>query len=156
MEFIIFLSGIDKLILSFIYDANFSVVENHSQCFLNYRFVGFYQSSKRKLIICTDNIKRQTGYKRNGKFRRKSDSSNKTAFYIRRAFRHEVTHAIQACNKGEVLDKSIFENRKLHSNKLQSLYSSARFSGKKQTEYEAYWMEDRPRIVLSMIKKYCL
>jgi len=46
---------------------------------------------------------------------------------------------------------------KLHQNKRKSLeFSTSNFSGTYAKEVEAYILEDKPKKVKNMIKKYCL
>ena len=76
---------------------------------------------------------------------------------IRKALRHEATHAIQKCNNNKTVgDIKILEG-KLHQSKRRSLeFSNSNFSGNYAKEVEAYILEDKPKKVKNMIKKYCL
>ena len=82
MEFIIFLSKIDKEILDLLIKANYTVEEN-------------------KIIICTENAKRKTNYRNEKKLPKKDNF--KTELVIRKALRHEATHAIQKCNNNKTV-----------------------------------------------------
>ena len=136
MEFIIFLSKLDKEILELLIKANYEVEEN-------------------KIIICTENAKRKTNY-RNKKLLSNKDNF-KTKLAIRKALRHEATHAIQKCNNNKTVgDIKILEG-KLHQSKRKPLeFSTSNFSGTYAKEVEAYILEDKPKKVKNMIKKYCL
>ena len=74
MEFIIFLSKLDKEILELLVKANYIVEEN-------------------KIIICTENAKKKTNYR--NKNQQPNKDNFKTERAIRKALRHEATHAIQ-------------------------------------------------------------
>ena len=136
MEFIIFLSKLDKEILELLIKANYEVEEN-------------------KIIICTENAKRKTNY-RNEKQRPNKDNF-KTKLAIRKALRHEATHAIQKCNNNNIVGDIKKLEAKLHQSKRRSLeFSTSNFSGTYAKEVEAYILEDKPKKVKNMIKKYCL
>ena len=76
---------------------------------------------------------------------------------IRKALRHEATHAIQKCNNNKIVgDIKSLEN-KLHQSKRRALeFSTSNFSGTYAKEVEAYVLEDKPKKVKNMIQKYCL
>jgi len=76
---------------------------------------------------------------------------------IRKALRHEATHAIQKCNKNKIVGDIKILEEKLHQGKRKSLeFSTSNFSGTYEKEVEAYILEDKPKKVKNMIKKYCL
>jgi len=76
---------------------------------------------------------------------------------IRKALRHEATHAIQKCNKNKIVGDIKILEEKLHQSKRKSLeFSTSNFSGTYEKEVEAYILEDKPKKVKNMIKKYCL
>ena len=81
----------------------------------------------------------------------------KTERAIRKALRHEATHAIQKCNNNKIIgDIKKLEN-KLHQTKRKALkFSTSNFSGTYAKEVEAYVLEDKPKKVINFIKKYCL
>ena len=93
MEFILFLSKLDKEILNLLMKANYIVEENKIECLLNKEIKGLHNFKENKIIICTENAKRKTN------FRNKNQQPNKNNFQtewaIRKALRHEATHAIQ-------------------------------------------------------------
>ena len=155
MEFIIFLSKLDKEILDLLIKANYVVEENKIECLLNKEIKGLHNFEKNKIIICTENAKRKTNY-RNKKQHPNKDNF-KTELAIRKALRHEATHAIQKCNKNKTVgDIKNLEN-KLHQSKRRALeFSTSNFSGTYAKEVEAYILEDKPKKVKKMIKKYCL
>ena len=151
MEFILFLSKIDKEIIELINKSNHSIEENTALCLIDKKFVGFYKKKEKTIVICTQNAKKLGGYREN-----KNYDNHKTNLYIRRALRHEATHLVQSCNnnKPTAIIKNIED--KIHVGKLKALKSSVRISGNFQKELEAYLMEDKPRKVKEMLKNYCL
>ena len=155
MEFIIFLSKLDKEILNLLIKSKYIVEENKIECLLNKEIMGIHNFVENKIIICTENAKRKTNY-RNEKKRPNKDNF-KTELAVRKALRHEATHAIQKCNKNKTVgDIKNLEN-KLHQNKKRALeFSTSNFSGTYAKEVEAYFLEDKPKKVKRMIKKYCL
>ena len=155
MEFILFLSKLDKEILDLLIKAKYEVEENKIECLLNKEIKGLHNLVENKIIICTENAKRKTNY-RNEKLRPNKDNF-KTKLAIRKALRHEATHAIQKCNNNRTVgDIKNLEN-KLNKGKKRALeFSTSNFSGTYAKEVEAYILEDKPKKVKSMIKKYCL
>ena len=155
MEFIIFLSKLDKEILDLLITANYKVEENKIECLLNKEIKGLHNFEENKIIICTENAKKKTNY-RNEKYQTNKDNF-KTKLAIRKALRHEATHAIQKCNNNIVVgDIKNLEN-KLHPMKRKALnFSTSNFSGTYAKEVEAYVLEDKPKKVKNLIKKYCL
>ena len=155
MEFILFLSKLDKDILNLLIKANYIVEENKIECLLNKEIKGLHNFLENKIIICTENAKRKTNY-RNGKKRPNKDNF-KTERAIRKALRHEATHAIQKCNDNKTIGDIKKLDSKLHQSKRKALeFSSSNFSGNYAKEVEAYVLEDKPKKVKNLIKKYCL
>ena len=155
MEFIIFLSKLDKEILNLLIKANYVVEENKIECLLNKEIKGLHNFVENKIIICTENAKRKTNY-RNEKKRPNKDNF-KTELAVRKALRHEATHAIQKCNDNRTIGDIKKLEGKLHKSKRKALeFSSSNFSGSYAKEVEAYVLEDKPKKVKNLIKKYCL
>jgi len=150
MEFIIFLSKLDKEILDLLIKANYIVEENKIECLLNKEIKGLHNFKENKIIICTENAKRKTKYRVN-------KDNFKTELAIRKALRHEAAHAIQKCNNNKTVGDIKNLEGKLHQSKRKSLeFSTSNFSGTYEKEVEAYILEDKPKKVKNMIKKYCL
>ena len=63
MEFILFLSKIDKDIIELINKSNNSIEENTELCLIDKKFVGFYKKREKIIVICTENAKKLGGYK---------------------------------------------------------------------------------------------
>ena len=96
MEFILFLSKIDKEIIELINKSNHSIEENTALCLIDKKYVGFFNRREKAIVICTKNAKKLGGYRKN-----KQSDNHKTNIYIRRALRHEATHLVQSCNNNK-------------------------------------------------------
>ena len=155
MEFIIFLSKLDREILDLLIKTDYIVEENKIECLFNKEIKGLHKFEENKIIICTENVKRKTNYINKKRLRNKDNF--KTELAIRKALRHEATHAIQKCNNNKTIgDIKKLEN-KLHQSKRKALdFSTSNFSGTYAKEVEAYVLEDKPKKVKNLIKKYCL
>ena len=155
MEFIIFLSKLDKEILSLLIKGNYVVEENKKECLLNKEIKGLHNFAENQIIICTDNAKRKTNYK---SIKNNPNKDNfKTEKAIRTALRHETTHIIQKCNNNKIIGNIKDLEKRLHPSKRRALkFSTLKFAGTYEKEVEAYIMEDKPKKVREMFKKYCL
>jgi len=151
MEFILFLSKIDKEIIELINKSNHSIEENTALCLIDKKYVGFYKRREKTIVICTKNAKKLGGYRED-----KHYDNHKTNIYVRRALRHEATHLVQSCNNNK--PTGIIKNieDKIHEGKLKALNSSVQLSGNYEKELEAYVLEDKPRKVKEILKIYCL
>ena len=155
MEFIIFLSKLDKEILDLLIKANYIVEENKIECLINKEIKGLHKFEENKIIICTENAKKKTNY-RDIKWQQNKDNF-KTERAIRKALRHEATHVIQKCNNNKVIGDIKKLESKLHQSKIKALeFSTSDFAGTYEKELEAYVLEDKPKKVKNLIKKYCL
>ncbi len=139
-------------IIKIIEKIDYGIEENTPLCLLGKEFFGFLKKNQKKIVICTENAKRFSGYYIKRPY--KNDDFNKTSTYIRRALRHESVHIAQACNNGNLIE--INKNIKMHSHKTKAWVNSSKLSGEKEKEYQAYALEDKPRLVLKALKKYCL
>ena len=155
MEFILFLSKLDKEILNLLIKANYIVEENKIECLLNKEIKGLHNFKENKIIICTENAKKKTNYRNKKQLPNKDNFKTERA--IRKALRHEATHAVQKCNNNKILGDIKKLESKLHKSKREALvlYTS-NFSGTYAKEVEAYVLEDKPKKVKNLIKKYCL
>ena len=153
MEFIIFLSKVDREIIEMIKKANYSIEENAPLCQIDRRFIGFHKKVEKSIVICTNNAKKITNYR---KIKKINNDNHKTKLYIRRGLRHEATHMAQSCNNGKITGIIKNLDQKIHKNKLKALNSSVKISGNLDKEVEAYVMEDKPKKVKEAIEKYCL
>ena len=155
MEFIIFLSKLDKEILELLIKANYIVEENKVECLLNQNIKGLHNFKENKIIICTENAKKKTNYR---DIKRQQNKDNfKTELAIRKALRHEATHVIQKCNNNKIIGDVKKLESKLHQSKIKALeFSTSDFAGTYEKELEAYVLEDKPKKIKNLIKKYCL
>ncbi len=151
MEFILFLSKIDKEIIELIYKSNHSIEENTALCLIDKKFVGFFKKSEKAIVICTKNVMKLGGYREDKKY-----DNHKTNIYIRRALRHEATHLVQSCNNNNPTGTIKNMEDRINKSKLKALNSSVQLSGNYEKELEAYVMEDKPRKVKELIKNFCL
>ena len=155
MEFIIFLSKLDKEILDLLIKANYVVEENKIECLFNEDIKGLHNFAENKIIICTENAKRKTNYR--DKNWEPNKDNFKTERAIRKALRHEATHVVQKCNNNKTIGDIKELESKLHQSKRKALeFSTFNFSGTYEKEVEAYVLEDKPKKVKNLIKKYCL
>ena len=155
MEFFIFLSKLDKEIYDLLIKANYVVEENKIECLLNKNIKGLHNFEENKIIICTENAKKKTNF-RNIKQNLNKDNY-KTERAIRKALRHEATHVIQKCNNNKIIGDMKKLESKFHQSKRRALeFSTSNFSGTYAKEVEAYVLEDKPKKVKNLIKKYCL
>ena len=154
MEFLLFLGAKEIEIINILKRANYDFEENTPLCLLGKEYVGFFKRPQRKMVICTDNAKIKGGYFI--KNLRDDDNLDKTAIYIRRAVRHESVHIAQHCNNGDLIKVSSKRVLKIHPYKLKALSGSTNITGKKEHEYQAYTLEDKPKIVIEALKRYCL
>ena len=112
MEFIIFLSKVDKEILDLLIKANYIIEEDKIECLFNKEIKGLHNLEENKIIICTENAKRKTNYK--SKKQQPNKDNFKTERAIRKALRHEATHAVQKCNNNKILGDIKKLESKLH------------------------------------------
>ena len=155
MEFILFLSKLDKEILELLIKANYVVEENKIECLLNKEIKGLHNFKENKIIICTENAKRKTNYRNKKQLPNKDNFITERA--IRKALRHEATHAIQKCNNNKTIEDIKKLENKLHQSKRKALeFSTSNFSGTYAKEVEAYVLEDKPKKIKDFIEKYCL
>ena len=140
MEFIIFLSKLDKEILELLINANYIIEENKAECLANKEIKGLHNFEENKIIICTENAKRKTNYKITKNNITKENIKTERA--IRKALRHEATHVVQKCNDNKILGNIEDLESKLHPNKRKALnFSTFNFAGTYAKEVEAYILE---------------
>ena len=155
MEFIIFLSRLDKEILDLLIRANYLVEENQIECLLNKEIKGIHNFKEKKIVICTENAKRKTNYKSIKHMQNKDN--HKTERAIRKALRHEATHVIQKCNNNNTVGDIKELEKRIHQSKRKAVeFSTSRFSGTYAKELEAYILEEKPKEVKELLKIYCL
>ena len=153
MEFLLFLNAKEKEILDLIQKANYKVEENTPLCLLGKQYFGFLKVNQKSVVICTKNAKIKGGlFLRKVQF---NDDIEQTGIYIRRALRHESVHIAQHCNNGDLIKVDTKRNLKINRYKLEALKGSTKISGKREHEYQAYTLEDKPKLIISALKKYC-
>ena len=153
LEFLLFLNAHEEKIVELIQKAGYTLEENTPLCLLGDEFFGFLQKTQKKVVICTENTKKYTGY--NLAKLAGENEYIQTGRMIRRAIRHEAIHVAQECNNGKVLNFAKKNKIKISPYKLNALKGSISLVGQPDKEYEAYSLEDRPRYVISLLKKYC-
>ncbi len=155
MDFIIFLSTLDKEILELVRKANYIIEENKVECLLNKDIKGLHNFKENRIIICTENAKRKTNYRSIKNYSNEDNIKTKKA--IRKALRHEAVHIAQKCNNNKSIRKVQDIEHKLHKSKRRALeFSISKFDGNYEKEIEAYIYEDKPRKVKKMLESYCL
>ena len=153
MEFLLFLTSKEKEILELIYKAGFSVEENTPLCFLGEKYVGFIKKRQRSVVICTENIKKSNGYLIANL--NNDNSKERTSISIRKALRHEATHVAQHCNNSNLLGLLNKKVKRYKWYKKSAIIRSTSIgNGNTEKEEEAYYMEDRPREVITALKRY--
>jgi hypothetical protein len=134
MDFLIYLTPIGNQIISKIISKHYVIKENAPIC-RNKEIFGFLKTPE--FIICTDNIK---------------NTISPVKHYVNETVYHEAVHIIQSCKKGPIG----ISNVSLDQWKLNDVVRSSNISKQHQIyELEAYYLEDKPDLVLSYIKKYC-
>ena len=137
MEFLLYLTPIGRELIATVIKSGYSVKENVEFC-RDKNLFGYADS--KKLVICTKNIKTEK-YNFN-------QNINETVY-------HETTHTAHMCNgyKPFYID---LKDMPLPPNKLQDIKNSVKTSSASaRMEHEAYWMEDKPKKVNYVLKKYC-
>ena len=152
MEFVDFLDRTELEIIKLVEQAGYNTVENTPLCLASNNYVGFLNKRKKVLIICTDNAKKREGYTILRK--RDKDSFERTALHLKKALRHEAVHVAQECNDGKLL--SIEKHLSMSPSKINALKESIKISGEEEKERQAYILENKPKLVVKELKKYCL
>ena len=152
MEFIEFLDPVEIEIIRMIEEAGYNTEENSSLCSLNKNYAGFLKKNEKIIVICTENAKIKEGYTILGM--KNDDKIDRIAINIKKALRHEAVHVAQECNDGNVLD--IKEKLTFKATKLEALEASKKISGEEEKERQAYILEDKPKLVIKELGKYCL
>ena len=154
MEFLLFLNSNERIILDILKEANYKFEENTPLCLIGKNYFGFHKKKSKTIVICTENAKSYGGY--NLPRARKRNENYKTGMYIRKALRHEAVHAAQSCNNDKPIELKGKKKFRLNDNKKNAYAGSINFSGNERREYEAYSIEDQPRVVIELLNRYCL
>jgi len=145
MEFLLYLTPVGNQIVNNLVSAKVHIYENSGRCQVE-RIFGHFSSNK--LTICTDNIVRM-GYD--------------PYHYVNETLYHESVHAAQSCRSRKYLGftKTLGISRQsmsLSYSKEKDVKKSVAANGNifsSGTEYEAYYLEDKPQQVLKYVKKFC-
>ncbi len=152
MEFIEFLDRVEIEIIRIVEKVGYSTEENTSLCLISDNYVGFLKKREKVIVICTENAKKREGYTLLSK--RDVNKHERTAKHIKKAIRHESVHIAQECNNGNLLD--IKKSLSMNPAKSEALNGSKIISGEEEKEKQAYILEDRPKLVIKELEKYCL
>ena len=152
MEYIEFLDQIEIEIIRIVEQAGYSIEENTYLCLLGEKYAGFLKKREKKIVICTDNAKKQGGYTILSK--KNANRFKRTATHIKKALRHEAVHVAQECNNGKLL--KIDRKLSMNPSKINAFNGSIRISREEEKERQAYILEDKPRLVKNELIKYCL
>jgi len=152
MEFVDFLDRTELEIVKLVEQAGYKTTENTPLCLASNNYVGFLNKRKKVLIICTNNAKKREGYTNLRK--KDKDTFERTALHIKKALRHEAVHVAQECNDGKLLN--IDQKLSISPSKIKALKESIRISGEEEKERQAYILENKPKLVVKELKKYCL
>ncbi len=152
MEFLLYLSSIDKEIVNLIYKSDIQIKENTFLCLKRKKFMGALNRRNKTLIICTENIKNYAGYTIPTVL---GEERDETKLLIRETLRHEAVHVAQNCNEGNPLALKNKEEMKVNTYKESLINKSAAISKSEEREHEAYWLENKPELVINSIKRFC-
>jgi hypothetical protein len=143
MQFPLYLTSEGKQILDLVAKAHFNIRENISWC-ADGSYYGATIKENKTFFICTKTILKGPNPKR----------------YLNETVYHEAVHVAQQC-KGRNHLKPIgipISQMPLPSNKMVDIQASIRLTKNKsmrQTEHEAFWLEDKPKQVIYYLKKFC-
>lgn len=145
MEFLVYLSPIGNEIVQNLVKSKFTFRENIGLC-SNQHIYGYVEDSGKKFVVCTKNIKR-----------REVD----VASMVNETIYHEATHAAQICRGYNTLG---IQPSKMNLNPIKkaNLKNSLSVTNSDfnnlvfKMEHEAYWLEDKPKIVKHYVLKNCL
>ena len=152
MEFLDYLDRTEVEIIRIIEKSGYKIEENTPLCLLSDNYVGFLEKRRKVIVLCTKNAKRKEGYTHIRK--RDKDIFERTALHIKKALRHEAVHVAQECNDGKLLN--IDQKLSINPSKIKALKESIRISGEEEKERQAYILENKPKLVVKELKKYCL
>ena len=137
MEFLLYLTPIGREIVQNVIRAGYPVRENIEFCRDKNRF-GY--GNFNKMVICTNNIKR---------------SGLNVKEQINYTVYHEAVHMAHMCNGYKPFYINV-KDMPLPWNKMEDIKKSmATSTASRQMEHEAFWMEDKPKKVNYVLKKYC-
>jgi hypothetical protein len=135
-----YLSPTGQQIVEYVSKAHFKIQQNGSYC-SNKNLSGSAIVRTKTFLICTQNMLNQS----------------LPNAYIEETVIHEAVHVAQYCRGRNTLG---IPKNKMHLSvyKLQDVKSSisiTRNPSVRNSEHEAYWLEDKPEQVLYYLKKFC-
>lgn len=142
MEFLLYLSPMSHEIYQMI-SHKVRVVENTPVC-REHPIFGWYNVSNQTMTFCTQNIK----------------NYGDVEYYVNETLLHESAHIAQSCKSADGYSRpfGIPEfDMKLTPRRIEDVNSAVKLNGEgvRQSEYEAFWMEDKPDKVKYVVQKYC-
>lgn len=139
MQFLYYLSANAINLVSMMKTLNYRVLENAAIC-RDVEVYGALISSEKKFVVCTKNmLARGAG---NSKF-------DETVY-------HESVHVVHACIGGPIGIPKAKMKLNPYSQEVLEYYRPHMTDKNEYTEeYEAYWLEDKPQLVTSYLKKHC-
>ena len=156
MDFQLFINPTSEKLIKLISSINYVIEENSVYCNFNQKFVGFHEGDKRKIHICTNNIKNIIGWNlptspRYGmRYKNSKLKSN-----INKVINHEIVHVIQQCKGTNIININNISDKVL-DRKLLALKGSYEISNNLLSEAEAYSIESNPKLIEKSFKKYCM
>ena len=141
MEFLLYLDWQGHQIIQDMISARFHIHENVGLC-SNRDILGYAESSPRKFVVCTENIR---------------NNGLDPRHYIPETVYHEGIHASQFCNNDRPLGVAL-KTMPLSADKLKDVVQSVKYSKGKDLqsrEHEAYFFEDKPGTVREFIRRFC-
>ena len=129
-----------KLLLVYIAKAKYNIQENISWC-KNGDYAGATIHENKTFFICTNTIL-------NGA------NANK---YLNETVNHEAVHAIQGCIGMRPLGIPL-AMMPLPPHKMADINRSialTKHEWMRRQEHEAYWLEDKPKLILKYMKHFC-
>lgn len=138
-----------------IVNVRYAVKENVGRCKQSANILGYVSLNNNKsFIVCTNRIILWA-----------SQNNLNSAEYINETIYHESVHAAQFCRYPNEVTLGIpWASMPLPPNKAEDVRRSVEsvnpnsgfLSTQKRIEHEAYYLEDKPAVVKSFLKTYCL
>ena len=134
MDFLLYLTPIRNQIINKIIFKNY-VIRQNAPISRNKEIFGTL--TRPEFVICTNNIK---------------NTISPVKHYVNETVYHEAVHVIHSCKGGPIGIMGI----NLDQWKLNDVMRSSNITKQHQIyELEAYYLEDKPELVDSYLKKYC-
>lgn len=137
MEFPSYLTPAGQQIIRIISSKNYTLRENASIC-NNKEIFGHVRSFN--FTICLDNIKNKI---------------SPVKHYVNETVYHEAVHVAQRCKGSNLNIETPLSENKLNDAKRSTKINTGR-AFYDPREMEAYYLEDKPEVILYQLKKYCM